>query len=86
MVGGGTKDLLLCQWIADATGLEVFAGPTETTSIGNLIMQLKAAGEIKTLSEGRKLSLNSSKIKYYKPQRKTYWEDAYSNYLKILKK
>jgi len=84
IVGGGTKDELYCQWAADASGLEVFAGPTETTSIGNLLMQLKAAGEIKNLSDGRQLSLNSSKIKQYSPAGTAYWDSQYEKYLKIL--
>jgi rhamnulokinase len=84
IVGGGTKDELFCQWAADATGLEVFAGPTETTSIGNLIMQLKAAGEITNLSEGRQLSLNSSKVKQYSPAGTAYWDRQYEKYLEIL--
>ncbi|MBN1298405.1 MAG: rhamnulokinase [Actinobacteria bacterium] len=84
MVGGGTKDKLLCQWVADATGLTVFAGPTETTSIGNLLMQLKAAGEIKNLSEGRQVSLNSSNVLEYKPANISYWDGQYSKYLKLL--
>lgn len=84
IVGGGTKDELICQWIANATGLPVFAGPTETTSIGNLLMQLKAAGEIKTLKEGRQISLNSSKIRSYKPEKASYWDNIYDKYFKIL--
>ena len=83
MVGGGTKDSLLCQWIADATGLHVYAGPTETTSIGNLLMQLKAAGEIRNLEEGRQISLNSSKVENYIPQNTQDWDEKYQVYLKI---
>ncbi len=84
MVGGGTKDKLFCQWVADATGLPVYSGPTETTSIGNLIMQLKASGELKTLEEGRQISLNSSKVENYIPQNIQRWDEKYQKYLKIL--
>ena len=54
IVGGGSKDLYLNALTADATGLEVFAGPTEGTAIGNLIVQMIAAEEFKDLAEARK--------------------------------
>lgn len=54
IVGGGSKDKYLNALTAEATGLEVFAGPTEGTAIGNLIVQMIAAGEFKDLTEARK--------------------------------
>lgn len=53
IVGGGSKDLYLNALTAEATGLEVFAGPTEGTSIGNLIVQMIAAGEFDGLAAAR---------------------------------
>ena len=84
MVGGGTKDVLLCQWMADATGLLVYAGPTETTSVGNLLMQLLAAGEIKSLDEGRQIALKSASIKNYAPTNTGYWNRIYEDFVKVL--
>ena len=84
LMGGGIQNKLLCQWTADATGTPVITGPNETTSVGNLIMQLKASGEIKTLGEGRAISLNSSIVSNYKPENRDRWDEEYSKYLKIL--
>ncbi len=54
IVGGGSQDKYLNSLTADATGLEVFAGPTEGTAIGNLIVQMVAGGEFGSLEEARK--------------------------------
>lgn len=53
IVGGGSKDLYLNALTAEATGLEVFAGPTEGTAIGNLIVQMIAGGEFADLAAAR---------------------------------
>ena len=53
IVGGGSKDGYLNRLTAGATGLEVFAGPTEGTAIGNLIVQFISAGEFADLAEAR---------------------------------
>lgn len=84
IVGGGTKNELLCQWISDSTGVQVCAGPTETTSIGNLLMQLKVDKEINNLKEGRELTLNSSKLIYYEPKNTHLWGEAYQEYIKLI--
>ena len=70
--------------MADATGIPVKAGLDETTSLGNVIMQLKAAGEINNLDEGRQISQNSLEVDYYIPENKNIWDSAYERYLKIL--
>lgn len=54
IVGGGSQDRYLNALTAEATGLEVFAGPTEGTAIGNLIVQMIASGEFTDLNEARK--------------------------------
>ncbi|MBR2939162.1 MAG: rhamnulokinase [Kiritimatiellae bacterium] len=53
IVGGGSKDRYLNALTAEATGLDVFAGPTEGTAIGNLIVQMIAGGEFADLAAAR---------------------------------
>ena len=54
IVGGGSQDKYLNALTADATGLEVFAGPTEGTAIGNLVVQMIAGGEFDDLAAARR--------------------------------
>ncbi|MGN6441162.1 MAG: FGGY-family carbohydrate kinase, partial [Arthrobacter sp.] len=44
VVGGGSRNHLLCQLTADLTGGPVVAGPVEATALGNVLVQARAAG------------------------------------------
>jgi len=68
IIGGGSRNGLLCQLVVKATGLPVFAGPVEATAIGNLMIQAKTMGQIKSIAEGRKIIRRSFDIKKYLPK------------------
>ena len=68
IVGGGSQDAYLNQQTANATGLPVFAGPTEGTALGNLMVQFIHAGVFKDLAEARAAIKRSFEIKEYQPQ------------------
>jgi rhamnulokinase len=55
VVGGGCRNEYLNQATADAAGRPVFAGPVEATATGNLLLQAIAAGQVRSLAEGRRL-------------------------------
>ena len=55
VVGGGCRNEYLNQATADAAGRPVLAGPVEATATGNLLLQAIAAGELRSLAEGRRL-------------------------------
>ena len=67
VVGGGSSNDFLNQLTADATGLEVIAGPVEATLLGNIGVQAIAAGEITNLQELREIISHSFELKIFQP-------------------
>ena len=69
IVGGGSQDHYLDQLTADSTGLTVYAGPTEGTALGNLMVQMIEEGELKDLQEARACIAASFEILKFEPRR-----------------
>ncbi|MET7331284.1 rhamnulokinase family protein [Nonomuraea sp. NPDC005650] len=67
LVGGGSRNELLCQLTADACGLPVVAGPAEATALGNVLVQARAAGLVSDLAEMRALVAASQPLRRYEP-------------------
>lgn len=85
IVGGGTKNRLLNQLTANATGLPVITGPVEATAIGNLLMQAIALGEIASAGEAREIVCNSFDVETFEPaQDRGEWDAAYERFLRII--
>lgn len=85
MVGGGIKNDMLCQFVANATGKRVMAGPIEATSIGNALMQFMALGAIKDLAQARQIVRDSFSTKEYLPKDTQAWKQAYERFCAIVK-
>jgi sugar (pentulose or hexulose) kinase len=77
VVGGGARNRLLNQLIADATGRVVIAGPVEATALGNLAMQLLAMERVSSLDEARDVIDRSFPTERYEPRNTDAWEPAY---------
>ncbi len=86
IVGGGTKDELLCRFTANGTGRKVLAGPVEATAIGNILMQAYASGEVADIKEARKIVRSSFEIKEYEPDTilSEGWDKAYEKFCSLI--
>lgn len=84
IIGGGTKDGLLCRMTACSTGIKVVAGPIEATVLGNIAVQLLSTGDIKDIAEARKIIAASEGTKEYLPEDTENWNKAYSCFKNII--
>lgn len=76
IVGGGSRNDLLNQMAADACGVEVLAGPVEATALGNVLGQMLADREIRSIAEGRALIRSAVRPKSHAPRSAGAWADA----------
>lgn len=83
IVGGGSKNELLNQCSASATGRTVITGPVEATATGNILIQALALGHLKDLDELRSVVRASFEVKTYKPQDAAIWAQTYERFKKL---
>ncbi len=83
IIGGGTKNELLCQFTADATGKPVVAGPAEGTAVGNLLMQAMAGGYLDSMAAMREVVVNTFEVSNYYPTNTEEWNKAYERFKKL---
>ena len=74
VVGGGSRNRLLNQFTADATGIPVLAGPSEATVIGNALVQFISLGELADLDEGRQLVAGIGEMERCEPNGQDSWQ------------
>lgn len=83
VIGGGSRNRLLCQLTADATGRPVLAGPDEATASGNLLLQALARGRLSSLSEVRQVVSRSFELVPYTPRPSPAWDERYATFLRL---
>ena len=84
VVGGGSRNALLNQMTADASGLRVLAGPSEATALGNVVAQMIARGDLASLAEGRALIRDSFEIGEFTPRDTAAWDAKAARFEKNL--
>jgi rhamnulokinase len=80
IIGGGSKNRLLNQFTADATGRRVLAGPAEATALGNIAMQILAMGAASSLAEVRAMVDRSFPVEIFDPRETDKWERHFARF------
>jgi len=83
IVGGGSRNELLNQLAADASGRVVLAGPVEATALGNVLAQMLALGTLPTLEAARALVRHSFTLTRYEPRPDAGWASARARFAKL---
>jgi len=79
VVGGGSRNDLLCQLTADACGLPVLAGPTEASALGNVLVQARTLGvDLPDLAAMRSLVRRTHEVRRFEPHDDLDWAAAES--------
>lgn len=78
VVGGGTRNELLCQLTADACGVPVVAGPGEAAALGNALVQARTLGaNLSDVAAMRALVRATHDVRRYEPAgSRAAWDDA----------
>jgi rhamnulokinase len=84
VVGGGSKNPLLNQFIANALGIPVMTGPAEASALGNLLIQAIALGHLPSLATAREVVRNSTAIESVEPQELAPWRAAFDRLEQLL--
>lgn len=77
VIGGGSQNKMLNQFISNALGIPVITGPVEGTAIGNIVMQAITAGEIKDIPAARRIVADSFPLERFEPENHGLWKNQY---------
>ena len=81
IVGGGSRNAVLNQFVADATGRTVVAGPAEATAIGNVLIQAIGAQALPSLADARDVVRRSFPLEEFTPRDTGAWDQAYQRFV-----
>lgn len=84
VVGGGSKNALLCQFTADACARPVHCGPIEATAIGNILMQALGRGRLASIAELREVVARSFPVTVYEPRDTAAWTEAAARFAPLV--
>lgn len=84
LVGGGSRNELLCRWTAGAAGIPVLAGPEEATLLGNFLVQAMSLGELASIDDGREIVRTSFAPTIYEPQDTAAWREARERFVRAV--
>jgi rhamnulokinase len=80
VIGGGSRNRVLNQFTADATGRTVIAGPVDATALGNIAMQMLGTGAVSNLAEARAIIARSFPTERFEPASIRAWDDAFARF------
>jgi rhamnulokinase len=70
VIGGGSRNPLLCQLTADACGLPVWAGPGEATALGNVLVQARSHGAVAADLDSLRATIAAGReVRPFRPRR-----------------
>lgn len=81
ILGGGSRNSLLNQFTANATGYPVYTGVTEGSSVANILLQAYGAGELRDKKELRQIVRNTYDRNEYYPEQTKIWDEKYNVFL-----
>ena len=84
IVGGGSKDVTLNQFTANAIKIPVLAGPTECAALGNILIQAIALGHLESHEAAREVVRNSFQLQTFTPQDAAQWDAAAARFEKLV--
>jgi rhamnulokinase len=84
VIGGGSRNAVLCRFTAEATGLTVLAGPAEATASGNVLGQALALGAVASVEDFRSIMRNSCALEIYEPREPEAWSGPNERFRRLL--